>query len=74
MIKIHLLNWNVGIYLCQNTGSIHIRITNKGFSGTTVKDIWTKPRGRVEASEGGGFGWVGGCGGGKMKTTVIEQQ
>ena len=28
-----------------------------GFSGTTIKDTWTKPRGRVEAREGGGFGW-----------------
>ena len=27
------------------------------FSGTTVKDTWTKTRGRVEAREGGGFGW-----------------
>ena len=27
----------------------------RGFSGTTIKDTWTKPRGR----EGGGFGWVG---------------
>ena len=25
----------------------------------TIKDPWTKPRGRVEAGEGGGFG----CGG-----------
>ena len=40
------------------------------FSGTTIKDTWTKPRGKVEAREGGGFGW----GGGKMQTTVIEQQ
>ena len=29
----------------------------EGFSGTTIKDTWTKPRGRVEAREGGGFGW-----------------
>ena len=42
----------------------------EGFSGTTVKDTWTKPRGRVEAEEGGGFGW----GGEKMQTTVIERQ
>ena len=28
-------------------------------SGTTIKDTWTKPKGRVEAREGGGFG----CGG-----------
>ena len=31
-----------------------------GFSGTTVKDTWAKPRGRVEAGAGGGFGWGGG--------------
>ena len=24
-----------------------------------IKDTWTKPRGRVEAGEGGGFGWGG---------------
>ena len=30
------------------------------FSGTTIKDTWTKPRERVEAGEGGGFGWGGG--------------
>ena len=28
----------------------------EGFSGTTIKDTWTKPRGRVEAREGGGLG------------------
>ena len=28
----------------------------KGFSGTTVKVTWTKPR-QVEAWEGVGFGW-----------------
>ena len=33
----------------------------------------TKPRGRVEAGEGGGFGWGGVEGWGKMQTTVIEQ-
>ena len=31
----------------------------EGFSGPTVKDTWTKPRGRVEAREGGGIGWGG---------------
>ena len=47
----------------------------EGFSGTTIKDTWTKPRGRVEAREGGGFGCGGrGSGGEKMQTTVIEQQ
>ena len=30
----------------------------KGFSGTTIKDTWTKPR-QVEAREGGGDGWGG---------------
>ena len=30
----------------------------KGFSGTTIKDTWTKSRGKVEAGEGGGVeGW-----------------
>ena len=44
------------------------------FSGTTMKDPWTKPRGRVEAREGGGFGRGGGSDGRKMQTTIIEQQ
>ena len=39
------------------------------FTGATIKDTRTKPRGRVEAGEGGGFGW----GGEKMQTTLIEQ-
>ena len=42
----------------------------EGFSGTTIKDTWTKPR----------WGWdVGMAGvrvsaGGKIETTVLEQQ
>ena len=28
-------------------------------TGTAIKDTWTKSRGRVEAGEGGGFGWGG---------------
>ena len=31
----------------------------EGVSGSTMKDTWTKPRGRVEARDGGGFGWGG---------------
>ena len=31
----------------------------QGFTGTTIKDAWTKSRGRVEAGEGGGFSWGG---------------
>ena len=46
----------------------------EGFSGTTIKDTWKKPRGKVEAREGGEFGWDGGRGREKMQTTVIEQQ
>ena len=46
----------------------------EGFSGTTIKDTCSKSMGRVEAREGGGFGWGGGRGGEKMQTTVIEQQ
>ena len=26
-------------------------------TGTTIKDTWTKSRGRVKAGYGGGFGW-----------------
>ena len=29
----------------------------EGFSGTTIKDTWTKSRGTVEVEEGGGIGW-----------------
>ena len=29
------------------------------FTGTTIKDTWTKSRARVEAGEGGGFSWGG---------------
>ena len=28
-------------------------------TGTTIKDTWTKSRGRVEVGEAGGFGWSG---------------
>ena len=45
----------------------------EGFPGTTIKDTWTKPMGRVEAREGGEFGQEG-SGTGKMQTTVMEQQ
>ena len=31
----------------------------EGFSGTIIKDTWTKPSGRVETGEGGGFVWGG---------------
>ena len=32
----------------------------EGITGTTIKDTWTKSRGRVEAREDtGGFGWGG---------------
>ena len=42
----------------------------EGFSGTTINDTGTKPRGKVEVGEGGGFGW----GGEKIKTIAVEQQ
>ena len=44
----------------------------EGITGTTIKDTWTKSRGRVEAGEGGGFGWGWLESGEKMQTTVIE--
>ena len=45
----------------------------EGFSGSTVKDTWTKPR--WGGCKGGrlGLAGVGESGGRKMQTTVIEQ-
>ena len=31
----------------------------EGVTGGTIRDTGTKSRGRVEAGEGGWFGWVG---------------
>ena len=31
----------------------------EGITGTTIKDTWTKSRGRVEVGEGVGFSWHG---------------
>ena len=42
----------------------------EGITGTTIMDTLTKPRGKLEVGEGGGFGW----GREKIQTTVIEQQ
>ena len=43
-------------------------------SGTTIKDTWTKPRGRVEVGREVGLVGVGQRGEEKMQTTGIEQQ
>ena len=40
----------------------------EGFAGATIKDTWTKSRGRVEA----GLAGVGWRDGERMQTTVIE--
>ena len=43
--------------------SKNVSLSKQYFCGmTTIKDTWTKPRGRLEARVGGGFGW--GAGGG----------
>ena len=44
----------------------------EGFTETTIKDTWTKLRGKVEAGEGSGFGWGGVEGWGENAATVIE--
>ena len=49
------------------------RKREKGCQGTCVKDTWKRQRG-VASRVGGGDGWRGGNGGGKMETTVLEQQ
>ena len=45
----------------------------KGHQGTCIKDTWTKPKG-VGLRVGGEDGGVEGSSGGKMETTVLEQQ
>ena len=44
----------------------------EGFTGTTIKDTWTKSRGRVEVGREIGSAGVGWMNGEKMQTTVIE--
>ena len=46
----------------------------EGFTGTTIKDTWTKSRGRRRWGREVGSAGVGWKGGDKMQTTVIEQQ
>ena len=47
----------------------------EGISGTTIKDVWTKLRGRgVESGEGGGGGWGQVEWWGQRQTTILEQQ
>ena len=48
-------------------------VGGEGFSGTTIKDTWTKANRRVEAKGTGGFGWGGGEWWAKMQTIVIEK-
>ena len=47
MLPVLIVNWS---------SNKTIPLMGEGFSGTTIKYIWTKPRGRVEAGDGGGFG------------------
>ena len=43
------------------------------FSGTTIKDRWTKPRGVWNQGREVGMSGVSGRGGGERQTTVLEQ-
>ena len=45
----------------------------EGFTGTTIKNMWTNTRG-VETGEGGGDGRGGGEGWGEKQKTALEQQ
>ena len=45
----------------------------EGFSGTSIKDTWKKPKG-VGSRVGSGDGLGGGECGGEMETTVLKQQ
>ena len=44
----------------------------EGITGTTIKDTWTKSRGRVGVGEGGGSVGVAWRDGEKGHTTVIQ--
>ena len=44
----------------------------EGIVGTTIKDTWTKSRGRVEVGEGGGSAGLRWRDGEKRHKTVIE--
>ena len=44
----------------------------RGSTGATIKDTWTKSRGRGEVGEEGEFGWGGVEGWGENAATVIE--
>ena len=44
----------------------------EGITGTTIKDTWTKSRGRVNVGVGGGLAGVWWRDGEKRNTTVIE--
>ena len=46
----------------------------EGITGTTIKDTWTKPRGRWEGGREVGSPGVGSRDGEKRHTTVIEYQ
>ena len=46
----------------------------EGFSGATIKDTGTKPRGGWKQGREVGLAGVGGGRGGVIQTTVIEQQ
>ena len=48
-----------GIWAYNKIHAIVFQFLNILFTGTTIKDTWTKSRGRVEVGEGGGFGWGG---------------
>ena len=51
-----------------------VKKRGEGFSGTCIKDTWTKPKGgRIK---GGKWGWLwwGGVVVGEMETTILERQ
>ena len=51
---------------------MNIPRAGEGITGTTIKDTWTKSRGRVEVGERGGSAGVGWRDGKRGHTTVIE--
>ena len=65
-----ILNNILATYVMQ----LLLQLRMSMFSNPFQKDTWTKPRGRVEVGEGGGFSWGGVERWGERHTTVIEEQ
>ena len=59
VLLIRFLKGEIIWYLSLTAWLISLCIMLSSSIHATIKDTWTKSRGRVEVEEGGGFGWGG---------------